>query len=79
MARYFFHLHNDIEAEDPEGVELPDLAAARKWAMRSARDLAAASLVEHGRIVRSHRIDVADQSGAVVLTVRFGDVVAVED
>ena len=30
MPRFFFHLHNDIEAPDEEGLELSDLEAARR-------------------------------------------------
>jgi hypothetical protein len=79
MPRYFFHLHNDVDAEDPEGIELADLAEARERAIVYARDMASLSIVDHGRLILSHRIDVADQSGEIVHTVHFRDVVEVRD
>jgi hypothetical protein len=66
MPRYFFHLHNDIDALDEEGVELVDLDAARARARHSVH------------LVLDHHIDIADESGAILETVRFGDVVTVE-
>jgi len=76
MARYFFHLHNDLETRDREGVELPDPGAARKMAEREARAMAAHN-VSHGHLALSHSIEVTDLQGATVCTVRFGDVVEV--
>ena len=77
MPRYYFHLRNDLSVDDPEGRELPDLAAARELAEKYALDMSAASVLEHGRINLRHRIEVADASGKTVSTVEFGDVVTV--
>jgi hypothetical protein len=44
MPRYFFHLHNDIDALDEEGVELADLEAARAMARHSVQFAAAESI-----------------------------------
>jgi len=77
MARYFFHLHNDLETIDEEGIELADLAAVRAVAEHEARAIAAQNVV-HGHLALSHRIEVCDASGATVLVVRFGDVIAIE-
>ena len=35
MPRYFFHLHNDIDCPDEEGLELPDLTTARMHAIHT--------------------------------------------
>ena len=77
MPRYFFHLHNDIDAVDEEGLELPDLQAARDQALRDARHMAAASVVEHGRINLRHHIDVADDCGQVLCSATFGEAVTI--
>lgn len=77
MPRYYFHLHNDIDAPDSEGAELPDLAAARERAVKYAVDMTAASVLEHRQIDLHHRIDVADDTGGILCTVHFGDVVKV--
>ena len=76
MPRYFFHLHNDIETRDEEGVELADLAAARGLAEREARSIAAHS-VTGGTLDLAHSIEVTDAGGTTVLRVRFGDVIEI--
>lgn len=76
MPRYFFNLYNDLTAIDEEGVELPDLAAPEVHGIGEARYMAAMS-VKEGRIDFNHRIDIADESGAVLKTVRFADAVRV--
>lgn len=78
MPRFYFHLHNDIEAVDSEGREYSDLEAAIAAARHQARQLAGETVKEKGRIVLSHRIDIEDERGSVLATVAFGDVVSVE-
>lgn len=65
-------------AIDEEGVELPNMQAARLHAIAGARDLVS-SQVKHGYMVRSHWIDVVDQQGEVVQSVTFGDAVEVKE
>ena len=77
MPRYFFHLYDDMAVVDEEGVELPDVEAARGKALHDARAMACAEVLE-GRLNLSHRIEVADEAGSVLLTLEFGDTVEVE-
>jgi hypothetical protein len=77
MARYFFHLFNDEITHDEEGIELADDEAARGYAAREARNQASVSVLQHGHLVLSHRIEVVDAAGRAVATVRFGDVVEI--
>ena len=77
MPRYFFHLHNDLETRDEEGLELPDLAAARGVAEHEARAMAAQSFA-NGQLRLHHSIEVTDANGATLLTLRFGEVVEIE-
>ena len=77
MPRFYFHLHNDIEAPDEEGLELPDLEAARSEAIRTGRELVAEA-VRNGQVNLSHWIEIQDESGAQVLAVSFGDTVKIE-
>ena len=79
MPRYYFHLLNDLEAPDEDGVELPDLEAALQYARNNAIFTAAETIREHGHLVRSHRIDIEDAHGTVLATVRFEDVITIED
>ena len=78
MPRYYFHLRDDLSADDEEGLDLPSPDAARARAEAFARALIAASVLERGLINLAHRIDVANEEGRDVLTVTFGDVVAVD-
>jgi len=65
MPHFFFHVFNDEITLDEEGADFPDLASARAEGLRAARGLAAASVVEHGHLVLSHRIDVVSTDGRV--------------
>ena len=78
MPRYYFHLHNDIDAVDEEGVELSDWEEAEAHALHEARIMFCNSAMETGRVVLSHRIDVEDEHGKVLGSVRFGHAVQIE-
>jgi hypothetical protein len=78
VPRYFFHLYDDLIAKDEEGVELPNVAAARLTALKGARDVIAEQ-VKRGYFVLSHWIDVVDEQGEPVMTVTFRDAVDVKE
>jgi hypothetical protein len=78
MPRFYFHLRNDIDASDEEGVELPDLDAAREKARADARFSLGQTAIDEGKINFEHRIDIADEDGRILDTVWFRDVVKVE-
>jgi hypothetical protein len=78
MPHFFLHLHDDIDLPDYEGIEAVDLSAARKHAKLTALDLMCGVIKAEGRIVLHHRIDIEDEEGRVLDTVRFADVVTVE-
>lgn len=77
MSRYFFHLYNDIIAMDEEGVDLPDRETAHANGIKEAREMMVDTVTD-GRINFSHRIDIADESGAIVDSVMFSEAVKVE-
>ena len=77
MPRYFFDLHNDVDATDEEGEDLPDLEAAIDHALCEARIMIQASLQETGRIDLRHHIDVREGS-EVVHVMHFEDAVTVQ-
>lgn len=77
MPRFYFHLHNDEDASDEGGRELPDLEAARGYAVSMARFEVAEAAKRDGQIFLSHRIDIADEDGTVLGTVHFRDAVQV--
>jgi hypothetical protein len=78
MPKYFFHLHNDIDVPDPEGTQLTDLGAAHTYAANQVCDLMGETIKEERRLVLHHRVDIEDERGAVLDTVWFREVVAVE-
>ena len=77
MPRFYFHLFNDVDAPDNEGLDLLDLAAARLHAGNQARFTAGETVKLQGKINLRHRIDIEDHRGNVLDTVCFGDVVSV--
>ena len=77
VPRFFFHVHDDIDALDEEGRELPDLAAARDAAINGVRELACEQ-IRKGKVDLRHRIEVADDAGRTVLKITFGDAFAIE-
>jgi hypothetical protein len=78
VPRFYFHLHDDADIPDDEGVELPDLDAARAHAVRCARAMFGEVAKDEGRVVLHHRIEIEDGRGRVLDTVYFRDAVKVE-
>jgi hypothetical protein len=77
VPRYFFHVYEDLVAEDDEGIELPDVDAARDEAIRAGRELIAAQ-VAGGRLRLFHRIEVLDERGRTVLAIPYREMVEIE-
>ena len=77
VPRFFFHLYDDMVARDEEGQELPDADAARRRALASAREMACAEVLK-GHLALHHRVDVEDESGEVIASVHFRDVVRID-
>jgi hypothetical protein len=74
MPRFYFHVvMADERSEDPEGIYLPDLEAARDEAKSAARDLLA-DRVRGGLLPVSATFEIVDESGTVIEVVRFEDV-----
>lgn len=78
MPRFFFHLYNDVTSRDEEGKDLPDQSAAHHQALAYARDMAAVT-VREGYLTLSHRIEVTDHEGGLVLELPFRNAVHIKD
>jgi hypothetical protein len=74
MPRYYLHIRQDVLLEDPDGVDVRDLEAARQIATDDARDLIA-ERIRLGRPVQAYVIEIADDHGTCLDTVRFADVI----
>lgn len=74
MPHFYFHVRDgDRLIEDPDGNDLPDLAAAQAAA---AAALLQAAAVPHGKAkaAEGRRFEIADEAGQVLATVTFRDV-----
>ena len=71
MPHYFFHLREGNRViEDPDGGAFLDLDAARSEALASAREMLAERL-KAGRVLDGQQIDICDEAGQKLATVRF--------
>ena len=70
--RFFFHLSDEISCMDEEGMDLPDLAAARAKAIESARSIMSAAILS-GKLPLTDVITIADESGSPLATLAFRD------
>lgn len=77
VDRYFFHLRDDLDVEDEEGTDLPDLDAAISRSVVYAIDMAATAVLEQRKLDLHHRIEVADAAGTILHTTEFRDVLVV--
>lgn len=75
MARYHIHLFNDDDIWDEEGQLFPNLAAAEKEAVRSARDVIAEHIRSGRTIHLDHRMEITDADGVMLKTIAFEQVV----
>ena len=71
MPRYYFHLREESNGRDEEGVELADEAAAREHALETARDVVCARIHEQRGIDLDHSIEVTNERQDHILTVTF--------
>lgn len=78
MPRFFFHLHDGLDTLDREGRELPNVFSAEAEGRAEAIRMAAVSVCEQKSIEGQHRIDVADESGTVIYSVSFREVIAIK-
>jgi hypothetical protein len=75
MPRYYFHVRDgDDLRKDPEGIELPDLEAARAKAVSLA--CASWSAAPPDREHNDRTFEISDETGQRVLTVPFSEAFA---
>ena len=75
MPRYYFHIRKgDVFVTDAEGIEVPEAGSVEEEAIEAARDLLAEGDLQ-GLDRREWVYEVADESGATVLELRFEEAV----
>ena len=77
MPRFFFHVYDDMVVHDDEGIQLPDVEAARAAALSGARALICEEVMK-GRLCLDHRVEVEDEAGERVLVLPFREVIAID-
>lgn len=77
MPRYYLHVFNDEITLDEEGLELPDLEAARQEALESARSLVC-DAVHKGYLNLDHRIEIETEGRKHLLTLTFREAFTIE-
>ncbi|MGZ8285843.1 MAG: DUF6894 family protein [Allosphingosinicella sp.] len=77
MPLFFFHIHDDFEFTDEQGIDMADAASARVAALAGARGMMSEQ-VKKGRLSLHHRIEVEDEDGDAILSLPFGDAVVIE-
>jgi hypothetical protein len=76
MQRYFFHqITRSGILHDPDGAELPDLEHACMEAIKDARYLMS-SAIKSGRDISSRSMQMCDEAGTVLQTIRFTEAIS---
>jgi hypothetical protein len=79
MPRYFFHIHNGLGlTEDEEGQELPSPEAAFAAALDGIRSILSSG-VREGELDLHGSLDIVDEAGTLLHTVRFEEAIRVRD
>lgn len=71
MPRYHFAVRDGKNIPDHDGVELPDIAAARKLALHYAGELLEDGGLDHLWAGCEWRMSVLDEAGKEVIRLRF--------
>lgn len=75
MPRFHLHIHDQGGLScDEDGLELPDLAAARASALDGIRSIAGEE-VRTGVLSLDGRVEIADGAGTILDVVRFVDAI----
>ncbi len=73
MPRFYLNLHNvHVDAPDDEGLDLPDVEAARRQAMEGIRDFIGHE-ARSGKIDFRGRMTITDDARNTVAVIPFAD------
>jgi antirestriction protein ArdC len=77
MSHYFFHLHEAGHVtRDEEGLEMPDLAVARRHAETAAREIMCADMAD-GDLCLACQIEIEDRDSGARTILAFRDAVTI--
>ena len=75
MPQYFLNIFDTVSVPDVEGINKSNLESATLAAIEGARDVIAGDIRDGLPIHGTYRIEIADNGGQVLHTVRFADVI----
>lgn len=70
MPRFHFNVHDGSDYPDPEGTELPDVEAARKFAIRYFGDMLHAEPCTFWN-GQEWKMEVTDEAGLLLFSLHF--------
>lgn len=76
MPRFHFHLRDELDTQDEEGVEVASVEEAISRAVEEARVIAAEE-VKRGKLHLDHQVTVTDERGSLIKRVRFPDCIEI--
>lgn len=79
MPQFHLNIFSDVEAQDYEGIDRPDLDRVIAEAVAGVRDLVASGIREGRPVYRSYRIEITDEVGNLLHTVYFRDALDLRD
>lgn len=74
MTLFHLNFRDGIYSPDHEGIELPDLIAARKEAIVGLREIISENILK-GRLSLKDYIEITDDTGVILCCVTFKDAV----
>jgi hypothetical protein len=77
MPKFYFRLCDDLDCDDPEGLELADLHEAYQEAIRGIRSIMAEQ-VGKGWLSTTGRVEIKDETGRVVQHVAFREALVID-
>ncbi len=77
MPKFYFRLCDDLDCDDPEGIERADLHEAYQEAIRGIRSIMAEQ-VGKGRLSMNGRIEIKDETGSVVQHIAFTEALVID-
>lgn len=77
MPKFYFHLQNATGVSiDPDGIDLPSAAVARREALVSAHEITSEMLVVDALSLNDAVLKVVDHTGKAIMTVSLLEVAA---
>ena len=75
MPKFYLNVINTVDASDKDAFDLASIEEAKIQAIAGARDLISDNIRAGLPVYESYRIEITDDNGVFLHTVRFGDII----